>query len=183
MPEKTRLDAQSRGARHGAAPCALLQGRKEHRRRTSVAGAVARAVSCAISCAAAAFFSASPAGAASVVATIENIPSDKGVLVMIVCSEATYQKSKCEHRIVEAARPGTIVLTAENVAPGDWGAFVLHDANENNKFDFKWYGAPREAYGASNNPPVRMGPARWRDIVFPVGEEDVRLSITLKGGR
>lgn len=128
------------------------------------------------------FLISTPVYGADVRATIENVPSGEGVVILLVCSEAAYQKTKCEHRRELAARQGRMDIFVADVAPGAWGVFVLHDANQNSKLDFKWWGPPREAYGNSNNPPVRMGPARWRDIVFPLTDAGVDLSITLKGG-
>ncbi|MEL7488278.1 MAG: DUF2141 domain-containing protein, partial [Pseudomonadota bacterium] len=54
---------------------------------------------------------------------------------------------------------------------------------DNRKLDFKWYGPPSEAYGASNNPPPRMGAARWDDIVFTVDEAGATISVRLIGGK
>ncbi|MEL6364477.1 MAG: DUF2141 domain-containing protein [Pseudomonadota bacterium] len=123
---------------------------------------------------------AKSAGAADLVVTISNIPNDEGIVAAAVCSEAKYMKTACEHVASQDAVEGEVTLLFEGVEPGEWGVMVLHDENENGKLDFKWYGPPSEAYGSSNNPPPRMGPARWEDIVFTVGDDDVELDIILK---
>ena len=120
--------------------------------------------------------------AADVILEIENVPNADGVVRIILCSEDGYQNQPCERRESVPAKAGPMTATLIDVSPGQWGVFILHDKNANGRFDFKWYGPPAEAYGNSNNPPPRLGPARWRDIVFDVGDEDVTLSIRLQGG-
>ena len=122
------------------------------------------------------------AAAADLTLIIENVPNDEGVIGVIVCSEEKYLNETCEHVAGEPAKTGEMKVVFEGVAPGQWGALVQHDENENGKLDFKWWGPPAEAYGASRNPPPRMGPPRWRDVVFTMGEEDKTITITLKGG-
>ncbi len=125
--------------------------------------------------------SAGGAHAATLTVVIENVPSDEGSIGVGVCSEETYLTSPCPYGASLPATPGRVTLVVEDVRPGRYGVVALHDRNENGKLDFKWYGPPNEAYGASNNPPPRMGPAKWEDIAFDVGETDLQFSITLLG--
>ena len=119
--------------------------------------------------------------AGDLVVTITNVPNTNGVVGIIACREATYLQSQCAYGVTEPAEVGEMVMIIEGIDPGEWGVLALHDENENGSLDFKWYGPPSEAYGASNNPPPRMGPARWEDIFFTVEDADVELEITLLG--
>ncbi|MEM1396957.1 MAG: DUF2141 domain-containing protein [Pseudomonadota bacterium] len=121
------------------------------------------------------------AQAATLTVTIENVPSARGAIGFGICTEETYLEAPCPYGASEPATKGQVTLVVEDVAPGTYGIVALHDKNENGKLDFKWYGPPSEAYGASNNPPPRMGPAKWEDISFEVGDEDLEFSITLLG--
>ncbi|MEH6512268.1 MAG: DUF2141 domain-containing protein [Maribacter arcticus] len=53
---------------------------------------------------------------------------------------------------------------------------VLHDANENQRMEFEANGIPIENYAMSNNP-MLMGPPRFEDVKFFVGNEDLALNI------
>ncbi|MGF1607398.1 MAG: DUF2141 domain-containing protein [Rhodothalassiaceae bacterium] len=123
------------------------------------------------------------AQAATLTVTVENVPSDDGRLLVYICDEGGYKEQVCKTRSSVPAQPGRITLAIEDVSAGQWGLWVLHDKNDNGKMDFRWFGPPKEAYGNSNNPPPRRGPAYWEDIVFDVVEEDLALSIRLKGAR
>lgn len=39
----------------------------------------------------------------------------------------------------------------ENLPPGQYAVLVIHDANNNRKFDTNFLGIPKEGYGASGN--------------------------------
>ena len=39
----------------------------------------------------------------------------------------------------------------ENITPGTYAILVIHDANNNQKFDTNFLGIPKEGYGASRN--------------------------------
>ena len=53
------------------------------------------------------------------------------------------------------------------MAPGDYSLLVIHDENRNGKLD-KMLGMPREGFGFSRNPAIRMGPPRYGDVRFAV---------------
>ncbi|MEL6371511.1 MAG: DUF2141 domain-containing protein [Pseudomonadota bacterium] len=119
------------------------------------------------------------AAAATLTVTIENVPSDKGVVRLGVCQVDEYLQAPCAYGETKPAESGRMVFEFADVAPGAYGISVLHDKNDNGKLDFAWYGAPKEGYGASNNPPPRMGPAKWEDIVFDIADQDTSFSIKL----
>jgi uncharacterized protein (DUF2141 family) len=70
-------------------------------------------------------------------------------------------------------------LHLASVPPGTWALAVLHDENRNGKLDKNFVGIPTEGVGASNGAASRLGPPKFEDARFLVGESDLRLGIQL----
>lgn len=54
-----------------------------------------------------------------------------------------------------------------DVAPGSYALSVIHDANGNGRLD-TFLAIPREGFGFSRNPKIRMGPPRFDETRFDV---------------
>jgi uncharacterized protein (DUF2141 family) len=65
---------------------------------------------------------------------------------------------------------------------GTYAVSVYEDLNGNHKLDRNILGVPREPVGASNNPQRRMGPPKFGDCSFRLGDESQTLFITLVRG-
>jgi uncharacterized protein (DUF2141 family) len=48
---------------------------------------------------------------------------------------------------------------------------VFHDENGNGKFDRSFAGIPKEAYGASNNPPKKMRAPTFDEAKFSLSSQ------------
>ena len=83
-------------------------------------------------------------------------------------------------RIVSAEAAAAIRI--EDLSPGSYSLLVIHDENRNGKLD-TMMGIPREGFGFSRNPEMRMGPPRYGDVHFAIGEgrsvQAVRLNYLL----
>ena len=79
-------------------------------------------------------------------------------------------------RSVPAAQAGSIRMSA---APGIWALAVIHDENGNGRLD-KFMAIPREGFGFSRNPRIRMGPPRFDEVRFTVAGTPVRQAIQMK---
>nr|WP_201152840.1 DUF2141 domain-containing protein [Rhodothalassium salexigens] len=120
-------------------------------------------------------------GVAGLTVELEGVPSDDGTVRVAVCRQAEYPGA-CDVLVKQPARAGTMTLTIPEVGRGPRAVQVFHDRNDDGKLNFRWFGPPKEAYGYSNNPAPRMGPARWDEIkVVLTGAGDV-LTIRLRGG-
>lgn len=64
-------------------------------------------------------------------------------------------------RVVAASDAGRVEIGG--LAPGEYSVLVIHDENRNGKLD-KAFGMPREGFGFSRNPAIRMGPPRYDDV-------------------
>ena len=80
-------------------------------------------------------------------------------------------------RSVAASQAGSIHLGG--VAPGSYALAVIHDENGNGRLD-KFMGIPREGFGFSRNPRIRMGPPRFDEVRFDVNGGRVRQSVQMK---
>lgn len=80
-------------------------------------------------------------------------------------------------RSVPAAQAGGIRIGG--VAPGTYALAVIHDENANGRLD-KFMGIPREGFAFSRNPRIRMGPPRFDEVRFEVGNAPVRQVVRMK---
>ena len=67
----------------------------------------------------------------------------------------------------------------ERIPYGVYAVSVFHDENMNGKLDKNLVGAPKEGYGASNNPRKRMGPPPFDEAKFSVNQPQQSIEIKL----
>src|SRR5215469_107610 len=67
----------------------------------------------------------------------------------------------------------------EGVPYGVYAASVFHDENMNGRLDKNLVGAPKEGYGASNNPRKRMGPPPFDEAKFSLNQPSQAIEIKL----
>jgi hypothetical protein len=65
----------------------------------------------------------------------------------------------------------------QGVPYGLYAVSVFHDENMNGKLDNNFVGAPKEGYGASNNPRKRMGPPPFDEAKFPLNQAAQSIEI------
>jgi uncharacterized protein (DUF2141 family) len=80
-------------------------------------------------------------------------------------------------RSVPAAQAAAIRIGG--IAPGTYALAVIHDENNNSRLD-KFMAIPREGFGFSRNPAIRMGPPTFEEVRFPVAAGAVRQVIRMK---
>ena len=75
----------------------------------------------------------------------------------------------------QRARINPHTLSAEvrftGIPEGVYAVSVFHDENGNGKLDKNLVGIPKEAYGASNNPPKKMRPPTFDEAKFSVSSQ------------
>jgi uncharacterized protein (DUF2141 family) len=67
----------------------------------------------------------------------------------------------------------------EGIPQGTYAVSVFHDENMNGKLDKNFVGAPKEGYGASNNPKKRMGPPKFDEAKFSADQLQHSVEIKL----
>lgn len=119
-------------------------------------------------------------GNTTLTVVVENIKSNKGVVLAGLSSKETFMKTAPEFNAkAEYIEEGKVILVFENVPPGTYGLTVLHDKNSNGRMDFAATGMPEEDYGISNNTFDPYGPPRWEDAKFEIREPDVEIVVRL----
>lgn len=78
---------------------------------------------------------------------------------------------------VPTARAGR--LTLPRVAPGDYVLLAVHDENGNGKVDMT-FGIPREGFGFSRNPSMRMRPPRLDEVRVPLAAGSALMPVKLR---
>jgi uncharacterized protein (DUF2141 family) len=66
------------------------------------------------------------------------------------------------------------------LAPGVYAVTLFHDENNNGKLDAKAFGIPKEGFGFSRDPKIRMGPPRFKDAAFAITGAGPERTITIK---
>ena len=123
-----------------------------------------------------------PKTGADVEAVITGVRSAKGnVLVCLTANAKAYPDCGKDPKSRKLSLPARATLTAkfEDVAPGTYAIALIHDENGNNKMDVVLF-VPKEGFGMSRNPAVRMGPPTFKSAAFVVGADPVKLPITMK---
>ncbi len=68
----------------------------------------------------------------------------------------------------------------ENVPYGVYAVSVMHDENGNGRMDKGFLGIPKEGFGVSNNPEIKMGPPSFAESRFDLHNKELNLNIEMK---
>lgn len=112
---------------------------------------------------------------------IDNIPAIKGELRIAVYNRAeTFgKKAGILQGVVLTVDSRSMKHTFEGIPTGDYAVAIFHDKNLNNKFDKNWLGIPKEYYGHSNNPNLKLRAPTFKECRFPLNA-DKNLKIRLR---
>lgn len=72
---------------------------------------------------------------------------------------------------------GAVDFTFMEVPYGKYAIGFLHDENGDEVMQTNVVGVPLEGYGASNNPPRRLGPPKFEQALFTVGSDVVEQDL------
>ena len=122
---------------------------------------------------------ATPAVAADVTVTINNVRNAQGVVLVAICAKADFMHSHCGWRGRTAAHLGAVSITIRDVPPGRYAAQAFHDENANSRLDRNVLGLPKEGMGVSNNAKMWMGRPKFDDAEFDVGPGGARIAFDL----
>jgi len=70
-------------------------------------------------------------------------------------------------------------IRLRGISPGIYALSVIHDENGNGRLD-RLLAIPREGFGFSRNPRIRMGPPRFDEVRFQVAGAVTRQSVQMK---
>lgn len=114
------------------------------------------------------------------VVELQNVRDSVGNIRASLYSEPdSFRKEEKALKVVSLpAKPGTLTLSFDGLAPGRYAVMVYHDANDDRKLNLRLGMFPIEGYGLSNNPKV-MGPPKFVDSTFDVNAPENHIAIRL----
>ncbi len=108
-------------------------------------------------------------GAGELEITVSGLRNQHGAVMICLTRRTERLFLACDRdpqrvtRIVAAGEAKLIQIAG--LEPGDYSLLLLHDENRNGRLDTR-LGMPREGFGFSRNPPLRMGPPHYFDVYF-----------------
>lgn len=123
-----------------------------------------------------------PVSAGTIEVCIDNIRSSDGTVGVALFNTKKGFPDKSERAIKGKSVPAgkQCIVLFKNVPYGTYAVSVLHDENGNGKMDKAFLGIPKEGFGTSNNPKLKMGPPSFSDSQFDLAEQKMTLNINMK---
>lgn len=120
------------------------------------------------------------AHAADLVIHVANVKSDLGqVRVALYDSADAFLRRPARAAEARADKAGT-TLVFHDVAPGEYGFAVYHDANDNGRMDRNLLGIPTEPIAFSNDAQGRMGPPAFDAVKLAVPAAGLDTTVSLR---
>ncbi|WP_291181257.1 DUF2141 domain-containing protein [Erythrobacter sp.] len=125
-----------------------------------------------------------PGKGATITVTVTDLRNAKGIVrACMTMDEDKFPRCRGvagAHGATARAREGGVSFTFEGVQPGRYAIALLHDENGNGKADRALGMMPKEGFGFSRDAKVRMGPPKFSDAAFDIGDEDRALAIRMR---
>lgn len=112
---------------------------------------------------------------------VTNIKETKGKIDMGVfnSAESFLEKGyefKTESKIIDS---DSIVITLQNLEPGDYAISLFHDINSDNVCNLNLFGIPTEPYGFSNNFKPKLSKPTFADCMFSLTQDSlIQIKLT-----
>jgi uncharacterized protein (DUF2141 family) len=120
------------------------------------------------------------AHAADLVVHVANVKSDQGqVRVALYDNADAFLKRPVRAAEARADKAGT-TLVFHDVAPGEYGFAIYHDANDNGHMDRNLLGIPTEPIAFSNDAQGRMGPPAFDAVKLAVPAAGLTTTVSLR---
>lgn len=119
------------------------------------------------------------ANAHNLIVVVENVASEKGMIVASLCDKHSFLKDCAMQASAKPTSSTKTELRFENVPDGTYALMVIHDENDNRKLDRDALGIPTEGYAFSRNARGRRGPPTFEDAAFEVKSGVNRLTVNL----
>lgn len=117
-----------------------------------------------------------PAAAQTVVLTLTGVEARGGQIVASVNTEAQFMRAAPLQSLNSPGdQTGEVVLTFTDVAPGDYAVMVMHDINDNGRFDMGAMG-PLDGWAFSNGDGPMTGMPSFAEHRFTVTADGAELT-------
>lgn len=112
---------------------------------------------------------------------VENISEPKGKIMVAIYNqpEGFRESEKAFKRLLQDATGAAINITVGSLPAGEYAIAVFHDANGNQLLDTGIFGIPKEGYGFSNNPKIKIGPPNFDSCKFSHNNQNKTIKIVL----
>lgn len=124
------------------------------------------------------FFSAQSWTQGKVNVQVTNFSNNKGSCLICLYNSANEfsDKGTPVQCVTVPVANKTTATVFNDVAPGTYAVMVIHDANNNRRFDTNFLGIPKEGYGASQNKLPFAGAPKFNENKFFVADQSVNHS-------
>ncbi|MEM7220870.1 MAG: DUF2141 domain-containing protein [Pseudomonadota bacterium] len=123
---------------------------------------------------------ASRADAADLTIAVNDVRDTSGqIMLRLLASEAEMAGRDSQAAAVMLQARDGVRVTLHDLPAGTYGVQVMHDVNGNGELDTNVVGMPREPWAFSNNAKGRLGPPKWKDVSFEIGDQNVTQAISL----
>lgn len=78
-----------------------------------------------------------------------------------------------------AVQGSSVATEFYELKPGTYAVTVFHDENNDQKLNTNFLGIPREGFGISNNPPVKIGAPKFKNASFTI-EGDTIIKVNMR---
>ena len=113
--------------------------------------------------------------------TVTNV-GEGGILTVELYNDPDnfLNKKGRERRIRIPAQPGVQKVCFNIQDPGSYAVAAYHDIDGNRKLKKKWNMMPKEPFGLSNNPVLKMGFPKFKKSEFETGQLGADIVVNLK---
>lgn len=105
--------------------------------------------------------------------------ANKLVYLTVTAAADSFPSGEAVFKKTVRAEGDELEVSLPPLPPGAYAVTSFCDVNGNGQLDTNLVGKPTEPYGFSRNARGRFGPPDWDDAAFDLGEDDLRLEISL----
>ncbi|MFP4458437.1 MAG: DUF2141 domain-containing protein [Candidatus Zixiibacteriota bacterium] len=118
-----------------------------------------------------------------IIIKVENIKEEKGKIYCSIHDKAKGfprdAESQMEGEIVEVNDVDSVYVSFEKIPYGKYAISLFHDSNDNGKMDYNLFGIPKEGYGMSNNPEIKMSVPSFEECSFELETRKHQITVRL----
>ena len=123
--------------------------------------------------------------AATLTIKLNELKSSKGIVFVRVIDRPNYESgslSSGEYSGEVKAKKGTVSLEIVGIPPGEYVIQALQDTNGNQTMDYNFLGLPKEFWGMSRDPKIKLNKKMWDfdEVKVEVSEQDMEVNIRMR---
>lgn len=119
----------------------------------------------------------------SILLKVQGVKRPDGYIIVDVHGDDPAAFMKSGAKLVRIQAPADAPSTSLCIPlsrPGVYALVLYHDRNGDLEFNKNWLGLPKEPFGISNNPPLRMAKPKHEQAAFRLEKGMITLTIMLR---